>query len=223
MTNSKEHVKAIILTSGWTYDQSINTEQDEEAAENVESEKKEAEDEVKETDRNATHQQAEKTKENKRASKPKQSRDWRLKSSAIVQKKLPPKELGFGEVKPTTISLKLVTEETSAIVQKKLPPKELGLGEVKLTTISLQLVDKSIKYPRGLIKDILVKVDKFIFPIDFIVLNVEKDEEIPLIQDQPFLATGKTLIDVEKGKLILRVGEEQVTYDVFKSMEFPSD
>ena len=59
--------------------------------------------------------------------------------------------------------------------------KKLGLGEVKLTTISLQLADRSIKYQRGVIEDVLVKVDKFIFPEDFIVLDMDEDEEIPLI------------------------------------------
>ena len=59
--------------------------------------------------------------------------------------------------------------------------RKLGLGEVKLTTISLQLMDRSIKYPRGVIEDVLVKADKFIFPADFIVLDMDEDEEIPLI------------------------------------------
>ena len=59
--------------------------------------------------------------------------------------------------------------------------RKLGLGEVKSTTISLQLADRSIKYPRGAIEDVLVKVDKFIFPADFIVLDMDEDEEIPLI------------------------------------------
>ena len=57
----------------------------------------------------------------------------------------------------------------------------MGLGEVKPTTISLQLADRAIKYPRGVIEDILVKVDKFIFPTDFIVLDMDEEEEIPLI------------------------------------------
>ena len=57
----------------------------------------------------------------------------------------------------------------------------MGLGEVKPTTISLQLVNRSIKYPRGVIEDILVKVDKFIFRANFIVLDMDEDEEIPLI------------------------------------------
>jgi hypothetical protein len=84
------------------------------------------------------------------------------------------------------------------------------------------LANRSIKYPRGLIEDVLVKVDKFIFPADFIVFDMEEDKEIPLILG-PFLATKRTLIDVQKGKLVLRVDEEQVTFDVFKSMELPSE
>ena len=52
---------------------------------------------------------------------------------------------------------------------------KLGLGEMKQTTISLQLVDRSIKYPRGIIEDVLVKVDKFIFPTDFVELDMEED------------------------------------------------
>ena len=59
--------------------------------------------------------------------------------------------------------------------------RKLRLGEMKETTISLQLVDRSIKYPRGIIEDVLVKVDKFIFPADFVVLDMEEDQEVPLI------------------------------------------
>ncbi|KAL5569891.1 hypothetical protein UlMin_026466 [Ulmus minor] len=86
--------------------------------------------------------------------------------------------------------------------------RKLGLGEVKPTTVSLQLADRSIKHPRGIIEDVLVKVDKFIFPADFIVLDMEEDREVPLILGRPFLATGRTLIDVHQGKLILRVQDE---------------
>ena len=76
--------------------------------------------------------------------------------------------------------------------------RKLGLGEAKPTTVSLQLADRSIKYPRGIIEDILVKVDKFIFPADFIMLDMEEDQEIPIILGRPFLVTGRTLIDVQK-------------------------
>ena len=59
--------------------------------------------------------------------------------------------------------------------------RKLRLREMKETTISLQLVDRSIKYPRGIIEDVLVKVDKFIFPADFVVLDMEEDQEVSLI------------------------------------------
>jgi len=101
--------------------------------------------------------------------------------------------------------------------------RKLGLGEPKATTVSLQLADWSIKYPRGMIEDVLVKVDKFIFPADFIVLDMIEDREIPIILGRPFLATGRTLIDVQEGKLILRVQNEQVTFNVFEAMKYPSE
>ena len=66
--------------------------------------------------------------------------------------------------------------------------RKLGLGEVKSTTVSLQLVDRSVKYPLGVIEDVLVKVGKFIFLVDFIVLDMEEDREVPLILGRPLLA-----------------------------------
>ncbi|XP_073127237.1 uncharacterized protein [Henckelia pumila] len=98
--------------------------------------------------------------------------------------------------------------------------RKLSLGEPKSTRMSLQLADRSIKYPRGIIEDVLVKVDKFIFPVDFVVLDMEEDLDMPLILGRPFLETGKTLIDVQKGELLLRVGEEKISFDVFNALKF---
>ena len=55
-----------------------------------------------------------------------------------------------------------------------------------------------------MIEDVLVKVDKFIFLIDFIVLDMEEDKEMPIILGRPFLATGRAMTDVQKGELKLR-------------------
>ncbi|XP_022868132.1 uncharacterized protein LOC111387776 [Olea europaea var. sylvestris] len=99
--------------------------------------------------------------------------------------------------------------------------RSLGLEEAKPTTISLQLADRSIKRPKGIIEDVLVKVDQFIFPADFIILDMEEDSNIPLILGRPFLATGRALIDVYDGKMILRVDNEQVIFNVFKVMKHP--
>ena len=59
--------------------------------------------------------------------------------------------------------------------------KKLGLGKPKLTRINIQLADKSSKHPKGIMKDMLVKIDKFIFPMDFVILDMDKDIEILLI------------------------------------------
>ena len=148
-------------------------------------------------------------------------------SSAILQKKQPPKLKDPGSFTIPCIIGKYYFDRALCDLGASinLMPlsvfRKLGLGEVKPTTISLQLADRSIKYPRGVIEDVLVKVDKFIFPTDFIVLDIDEDEEIPLILGRPFLATGRTLIDVQQGKLVLRVGEDEVTFDVFKPMKFP--
>jgi hypothetical protein len=50
---------------------------------------------------------------------------------------------------------------------------QLGLGELKPTSMTLQLANRSVKIPRGIIEDVLIKVDKFYFPVDFIVLDTE--------------------------------------------------
>ncbi|KAI3672920.1 hypothetical protein L6452_39022 [Arctium lappa] len=99
----------------------------------------------------------------------------------------------------------------------------LGVGEARPTTITLQLADKSIAHPKGKIEDVLVQVEKFIFPADFIILDFEADKDIPIILGRRFLATGRTLIDVQKGELTMRLNEQNVTFNVFNSMKYPDD
>ncbi|KAI3510680.1 hypothetical protein L1887_17812 [Cichorium endivia] len=95
--------------------------------------------------------------------------------------------------------------------------RKLGLAEPSPTRVTLQLADRSIKYPYGIIEDVLVKVERFYFPVDFVVLDMVEDSEVPLILGRPFLATGGALIDVRGGKLTLRVGEEVAVFNVFKA------
>ena len=80
-----------------------------------------------------------------------------------------------------------------------------------------------MKHPRGAIEDVLVKVDKFIFPADFIVLDMEEDKEIPIILGRPFLATGRAMIDVQRGELKLRVQEDEVKFNVFEAVRHPAE
>ena len=99
----------------------------------------------------------------------------------------------------------------------------MGVGECRPTTVTLQLADRSHTYPEGKIEDALVKVDKFIFPKDFIVLYFETDKEVPIILGRPFLTTGKTLIDVKKGELTMRVNDYQVIFNVLDAMKSPNE
>ncbi|XP_073294455.1 uncharacterized protein [Primulina huaijiensis] len=150
-------------------------------------------------------------------------------SSAILQNKLPPKlkdPCSFSI--PCTIGSSFFSKALCDLgASINLMPyscfEKLGIGEVRPTTISLQLAYRSIKYPRGVIEDVLVKVEKFIFPVDFVVLDMEEDREILLILGRPFLTTGKALIDVHKGELVLRFNDESVVFNVFLSIKYPND
>nr|KYP50823.1 hypothetical protein KK1_027388 [Cajanus cajan] len=72
--------------------------------------------------------------------------------------------------------------------------QRIGDVEVKPTRMTLQLTDRSIKYPHGIVEDLLVKVDKFFFPVDFVVMDMEEDFEVPLILGRPFMKTAKVII-----------------------------
>src|SRR5262249_28170564 len=97
--------------------------------------------------------------------------------------------------------------------------KTLNLREPKPTRMSIQLADKSIRYLRGIIEDVLVKVDKLIFPIDFVIMEMEEDLEVLVILGRPVLATAKALIDVAEGRLTFRIHDEKVIFNMSKTMK----
>ena len=146
----------------------------------------------------------------------------------MLQKKLPPKLKDPGSFTiPCTIG-KL--DEMQALcdlgASVNLMPlsvyNRLKLGQAKPTTVMLQMADRSLSHPYGIVEDVLVKVGKFIFPADFIILDMEEDEKIPIIMGRPFLATGRALIDVQKGELMLRVDKEEVVFPVFSPIDVPA-
>ena len=95
--------------------------------------------------------------------------------------------------------------------------KKLNLGEITPTALSLQMADRSMTLPKGIIEDVLIKVGKLIFPMDFVVLDKEEDEKVPIILGRPFLATSRALIDVESGELTLRGGDDKVCLIIYKN------
>ncbi|XP_077223488.1 uncharacterized protein LOC143880732 [Tasmannia lanceolata] len=98
--------------------------------------------------------------------------------------------------------------------------KQLGLGELKPTTVTLQLADRSMKKPKGMVEDVLVKVGEFLFPVDFIVLETEPvaniKDQIPIILGRPFLATSNALIDCRNGLMKLTFGNASMDFNVFR-------
>nr|GEZ62289.1 putative reverse transcriptase domain-containing protein [Tanacetum cinerariifolium] len=92
----------------------------------------------------------------------------------------------------------------------------LGLGELAHTKLTVELADKTVKYPKGIAKNVLVGIGKFIFPVDFIILDMPEDIKVPLILKRPFLFTVHAKIDVFKRKITLRVGKEKI---IFKSVK----
>ena len=100
--------------------------------------------------------------------------------------------------------------------------KNFNLGEITPTTLSLQMANRSLTFPKGIIEDVFVKVDKFIFLVDFVVLDMEEDRATPIILGRLFIATRQALVDVKNGELTLGVGEDRVKFNLYKSMEFPN-
>ena len=123
--------------------------------------------------------------------------------SAIIQQKLLTKMKDPG-------SLGLCDSGASINLMPLSMVQRLSLGELTPTTITLQMADRSMAQLEGILEDVLVKVGKFVFPVDFVVMKMEEDTQVPLLLGRPFLATGVALIDVQKGELTLRVGNEAV-------------
>ncbi|XP_062120434.1 uncharacterized protein LOC133834738 [Humulus lupulus] len=149
--------------------------------------------------------------------------------SAMLKSKIPPKLKDLGSftipcsIGGRDVGRALCDLGASINLMPKSIFKKLGIGEARPTTVTLQLADRSMAYPEGKIEDVLVQVDKFIFLADFIILDYEANRDVPIILGRPFLATGRTLIDVQNGELTMRVNDQQVTFSVFKAMKFPDD
>jgi hypothetical protein len=96
---------------------------------------------------------------------------------------------------------------------------QLGLGELKLTSMMLQLADKLVKRPKGIIEDVLIKVDKFYFLVNFIVIDTEPvhniGSQIPVILGQPFLAIANSLINCRMGVMKILFGNMTVELNIF--------
>ena len=97
--------------------------------------------------------------------------------------------------------------------------KQLGLGELKPTNITLSLAEISVKISKGIVEDVLVKVDKFYYPVDFVVLDTEPiasgPNHVPIILGRPFLATANAIINCQNGVMQLTFGNMTLELNIF--------
>ena len=102
---------------------------------------------------------------------------------------------------------------------------QLGLGELKPTTITLSLADRSVKIPKGIVEDVLVKIDKFYYPVDFVVLDTEpssnEPNHVPIILGRPFLATANAIINCRNGIMQLTFGNMTLELNIFHLNDNP--
>ncbi|XP_049371952.1 uncharacterized protein LOC125836842 [Solanum verrucosum] len=114
-------------------------------------------------------------------------------------------------------------QHCSAIATRSLVQKKEDPGAPKPTVMRLLMDDRNMKSPIGVLQDVLVKVESFIFPADFVILDCEVGFEVPIILGRPFLATGRALVYMEKGQMKFRLNSEEVTFNSCRSMKQESD
>ncbi|GJQ89176.1 putative reverse transcriptase domain-containing protein [Tanacetum coccineum] len=110
----------------------------------------------------------------------------------------------------------LVDLGASVSVMPLLTYLNLGLGELAHTKLTVELADRTMKYTKGIAENVLVGIGKFVFRIDFIILDMPEDIKAPLIIRRPFLSIARAKIDVYKRKITLRVGEERIFFTSVK-------
>ncbi|XP_021715097.1 uncharacterized protein LOC110683056 [Chenopodium quinoa] len=148
--------------------------------------------------------------------------------SAIIINKMPPKQKDIGNFSIPCAICKIQIENAlhdlgaSVILMPYSVYQRLKLGELLPSNITLELADRSIKFPKGKVGDVLLRVRKFVILVDFVVLEMDEDDSIPIILRRPFLSTSSAMIDVKSAKISLKVGDEVIEFYLNDSMKYPS-
>ncbi|XP_057545843.1 uncharacterized protein LOC130824841 [Amaranthus tricolor] len=147
--------------------------------------------------------------------------------SALLQNKSPPKLKDPGSFSIPCHIGKLFIDKSlcdlgaSVSVMPFSVYSKLKMGDLKVTNITLQMADRSVKYPLGILEDVPVRVGKFYIPVYFVVLDMEEDQQIPIILGKPFLHTAGAVIDVKNGRLTLSMGDDNVTFNLSNALKGP--
>ena len=145
--------------------------------------------------------------------------------SAIIKCKTPVKYKDSScptisvNIRATCVENELLDLGASVNLLPYLVYKQLGFGELKPTSITLSLADRSIKIPKGTVEDVLIQVDKFYYPVDFVVLDTEPvavgTNYVPIILGIPFLATSNAIINFQNGVMQLTFGNMTLELNIF--------
>ena len=151
--------------------------------------------------------------------------------SAIIQSKYPVKYKDPGSptipvnIGGNSIDKSLLDLGASVNLMPHSVYLQLGLGELKPTTITLSLADRSVKIPKGIVEDVLVKIEKFYYPVDFVVLDTEpssnEPNHVPIILGRPFLATANAIINCQNGIMQLTFGNMTLELNIFHLNDNP--
>ncbi|GJV31009.1 hypothetical protein Tco_1391409 [Tanacetum coccineum] len=140
------------------------------------------------------------------------------KCSALLLNQLPPKEKDPGSfILPCSIG-RLDFDNALADLRESISImpfsmyKRLGIGNLETIKMNIELADNSKYIPKGIVRNLLIKINKFILPIDFIILDILEDFRMPVILGRPLLATAHTTVDVLKKSISLEVGNEKVIF-----------
>ncbi|XP_023767334.1 uncharacterized protein LOC111915926 [Lactuca sativa] len=87
-------------------------------------------------------------------------------------------------------------------------------AKTKATNMTIHMANRSVTHSRGIVEDILVKIGKFVFPVDFMIMDIKEDVNVQIILARPLLNTTRALVDVRESKLTLRVGDDEETFGI---------
>ena len=145
--------------------------------------------------------------------------------SAVIQRILPPKHKD-----PDSVTIPCFVVEVSvgkALIDLRANINLMSLsmcwrlGELEImpTRMTLELADRSVTRPYGVIKDVLVQVKHLIFPVDFVVMDIEEDVDIPVILGRSFMSIASCVVDIGKKKLEMSLENQQITFDLLMKEE----
>ncbi|GJU92352.1 reverse transcriptase domain-containing protein [Tanacetum coccineum] len=143
--------------------------------------------------------------------------------SALLQNHLPPKEQDPGSfILPCSIGKldfknALADLGASISIMPFSMYKRLGIGKLEPINMIIEMADNTKCTPKGIVENLLIKIDKFIFPVDFVILDMVEDIRMPIILERPLLATTHAKVDIFRKSISLEVGSEKVIFKMRSS------